>query len=135
MIWRLFSLLLLLLALPAPAEEPTEFEMEMGDKTVTMKRYFCLIYLRGDKAGDFSEEELEEIQKGHMAHITRMSEEGIVQLSGPFADDGDKRGLLIFDVPTIEEVENWSNQDPAVKVGRLKYEIHPWWGAKGSQLK
>jgi uncharacterized protein YciI len=64
-----------------------------------------------------------------------MAEEGAVQMAGPFGDQTEKRGILIFDVDTKEEVVEWVSQDPLVKAGRLKYEIHPWWTAKGSCLE
>lgn len=128
---RLTLLLLLLLLLPVGADE-REFTLESG---VVMKQYYLLLYVRGENAQDFDEEELKTIQAGHLAHIGRMTEEGVVVIAGPFGDDTEKRGILIFDVPTLEEVEDWIRQDPAVKAGRLDYEIHPWWGAKGASLK
>ena len=128
---RLTLLLLLLLFLPVGADE-REFTLESG---VVMKQYYLLLYVRGENAQDFDEEELKNIQAGHLAHIGRMTEEGVVVIAGPFGDDTEKRGILIFDVPTLEEVEDWIRQDPAVKAGRLDYEIHPWWGAKGASLK
>lgn len=129
---RFVFVLLLLLVTPMLAEQPREFTLESG---VVMKRYYLLLYLRGDKSNDYNEAELETIQAGHLAHITHLTEKGIVLLAGPFGDDTDKRGLLLFDLPELEEVKEWAAQDPAVKAGRLTYEIHPWYGAKGATLK
>lgn len=115
--------------------EPREFEMKSGDETIVMKRYYFLLYLRGERSEDYSEAELEEIQAGHLAHISKMVKEGVVCMAGPFGDDTEKRGLLIFDLETEESVREWIEQDPGVRSGRMSYEIHPWWGAKGSVLK
>jgi len=111
-----------------------EFEMKEGDTTYVMKQYFMLIYLSGpDRSQDSIT--LAKLQEGHLNHINKMAEEGVVLMAGPFGDDTEKRGILIFDVATKEEAENWVNQDPMVKAKRLTYEIHPWWCAKGSKLK
>ena len=113
------------------AEEVTEFEMD----GMTMKRYYLLLYVRGDRANEYSEEELEKIQAGHLAHIKKLASEGKVLMAGPFGGDGEKRGMLVFDLKDAAEVERLSQQDPAVKAGRLKFEVLPWWAAKGSTLK
>lgn len=129
-------LVFIIAAFPALSqEEKREFEVKEGDTTFIMKKYFLCIYLRGDQATEYSKEELEEIQKGHLANINKYAEEGKINIAGPFGDDTEKRGILIFDVNTLEEAEKILAEDPAVKAGRLKYELHPWWGAKGSALK
>jgi len=69
------------------------------------------------------------IQEGHMANITRLYNEGKLKVAGPFGDEGKWIGIFIFDCSTKEEVEKLVNTDPAIKAGRLNYEIHPWWTA------
>jgi len=129
-------LVFIITAFPALSqEEKREFEVKEGDTTFIMKKYFLCIYLRGDQSTKYTKEELAEIQKGHLANINKYAEEGKINIAGPFGDDTEKRGILIFDVESIEEAEKILAEDPAVKAGRLKYELHPWWGAKGSVLK
>ena len=41
-------------------------------------------------------------------------------------DDGDLRGIVILKVNSLEEAQALVNQDPAVKAGRLRVELHPW---------
>jgi len=60
-----------------------------------------------------------------------LAEEGKLVLAGPFLDDGDLRGIYIFDAKTIEEAEAWTNSDPAVQAGSLIMELHPWYGSAG----
>ncbi|WP_157593110.1 YciI family protein [Rufibacter tibetensis] len=60
-----------------------------------------------------------------------MAADGKLTLAGPFLDNGDVRGIFIFNVNTIEEAE----VDPAVKAGRLIMESHPWYGQKGAKFK
>ena len=64
-----------------------------------------------------------------------MAEEGKLQIAGPFGDEGEWRGIFIFDVQTEAEVKELLKNDPAIQSGRLIYEIHPWWSDKGSCLK
>ncbi len=68
------------------------------------------------------------IQEGHMAHIMQMAKDKKLVLAGPFMDNGDLRGIFVFNVSSIEEAVDLTNQDPAVKSGRLVMEIHPWYG-------
>ena len=102
---------------------------------MAMKKYYFLLYLRGEKSDSFTPGELEKIQSGHVAHIERMLDEGVACMAGPFDDDTEKRGLIIFDLDQEDEVRGWADQDPGVQSGRLSYEIHPWWGLQGSVLK
>ena len=71
----------------------------------------------------------------HLAHLGRMYEEGYADISGPFGDDGDIRGITIYNVPTLEIADSLANLDPMVKAERLVVEIHPWWAAKGFHLR
>ena len=64
-----------------------------------------------------------------------MSEEGLLLVAGPFATDGEKRGILILDVGSIQEAEPHIKEDPMVKEGRLNYELLEWWTMKGSVIK
>jgi uncharacterized protein YciI len=61
-------------------------------------------------------------------NITRLFNEKKIVLAGPFLDNGTYRGIFIFDVATEEEVKLLLQTDPAIKAGRLGYEIHPWYG-------
>jgi uncharacterized protein len=62
-----------------------------------------------------------------MANIRKLYAEGKLKVAGPFGDDGNWRGIFIFDCETKEEVENLLKTDPAIAAGRLAYELHPWY--------
>jgi len=70
-----------------------------------------------------------------MAHIQKMAADGKLTMAGPFLDNGDLRGIFIFNVATLEEAKALTAADPAVQAGRLVMEIHPWLSQKGSKLK
>ncbi|WP_321282012.1 YciI family protein [Marinifilum fragile] len=69
------------------------------------------------------------LQKAHLENIERLAEKGKLVLAGPFFDDGEIRGIYIFDVETIEEAQTLTQTDPAIKAGRLVMELHPWYGS------
>lgn len=94
-----------------------------------------LLYLRRDDAPAHSEAELEDIQHGHLAHLRAMGEAGYALTAGPFDDHSDDRfrGLVFFAV-SPQEALRLSEQDPAVKAGRLRAEAMTWYHEKGSVL-
>lgn len=129
------ALFLSIAALSAQCQDnKREFTMTEGDTTYTMKQYVFCLYLSGPKR-DQPEDEANEIQKQHLAHINTMAEKHNLLMAGPFGDDTEKRGILVFDLETSAEAERIMALDPAVQAGRLDYECHPWWAAKGSSLK
>ena len=108
---------------------------ENKTETPKLKQYFFVMLVRGSKASDIDSLSLVKIQEGHMANINKMAESGKLQIAGPFGDDGNWRGIFIFDVATEEEVKELLKDDPAIQSGRLAYEIHPWWTLPGGCLK
>ncbi|TXG37321.1 YciI family protein [Seonamhaeicola maritimus] len=107
---------------------------EKTQDTVLMQQYFIAFLKRGPIRTQ-NEEESAIIQKEHLAHLGKMYELGYADISGPFGDDGDIRGITIYNVPTLKMADSLANSDPAVKAGRLEIEIHPWWAAKGFPLR
>ena len=110
------------------------FEMAMGDTVWVMKQYFIVFYLTGEER-DQDSTTVADIQTGHLAHLDQMGRDGYLSIAGPFGDNTNMRGILIFNVASLEKVHELLDDDPAVVAGRLTYEVHPWWGAKGSSLK
>lgn len=102
--------------------------------TILMQKYFIAFLKKGPNR-DRSEEEATKLQEQHMAHLGRMYELGYADISGPFGDDGDIRGITIYNVPTLKMADSLANLDPAVKAGSLVIEVHPWWAAKGFNLR
>jgi uncharacterized protein YciI len=124
---------ILLFFLSALILAQNEYQMKFGDSTYTMKKYFFCLLKRGLNK-NIDSLQLAKIQEEHLAHIFKMGKDGKVAIAGPFEGDGDLRGILIFTVNTKEEAEKLVSEDPAVKIGRLVYEIIPWWTTKGAKL-
>jgi uncharacterized protein len=112
---------------PSPAAQP--------EPAHHMKQYFFVLLRRGPDHSQ-SKAEAEKIQEGHMAHIRATAASGKLQIAGPFDDEhGDWRGILIYDVKTLDEARALCDADPAVKAGRLVCDIRGWWAEQGAALK
>jgi len=92
-----------------------------------MKQYF-MVFLKSGLTRTQDSVTAAKMQEGHLNNITRLFNEKKLILAGPFLDDGIYRGIFIFDIATEEEVKQLLQTDPAIKAGRLDYEIHPWYG-------
>ncbi|WP_353777227.1 YciI family protein [Winogradskyella sp. 3972H.M.0a.05] len=111
-----------------------DFVDEETQDTILMQQYF-IAFLKSGPSRSQSEEEKATLQAAHMTHLARMYEEGYADISGPFGDDGEIRGITIYNVPTQKMADSLANLDPMVKAGRLVIETHPWWAAKGFPLR
>lgn len=104
-----------------------ELATKLGADDYGMKRY-VMAFLKAGPNRDQDPLVAQEIQAGHMAHITLMAEQGKLVLAGPFLDGGEIRGIFVFDA-TMEEAEALTAADPAVQSGRLEMELHSWYGS------
>jgi uncharacterized protein YciI len=107
---------------------------EKTQDTILMQQYF-IAFLKSGPNRSQNEAELQQLQKEHLAHLAKMYDMGFADISGPFGDDGDIRGITIYNVPTLKLADSLANSDPMVKAGRLVIEVHPWWAAKGFPLR
>lgn len=114
--------------------QPETFQTQWNDSTIIMQKYFVVFLKAGPERGQ-SKEESEKIQQAHLDYLSEVYQAGHTSITGPFADDGDIRGIVVYNTATLQQARELAEQDPAVKAGRLEVEVHPWWAAKGSQLK
>lgn len=111
-----------------------DFVDEKTQDTILMQQYFIAFLKKGPNRSQ-TEEETNKLQSAHLAHLSKMYDLSYADISGPFGDDGDIRGITIYNVPTIQIADSLANADPMVKAGRLVIEVHPWWAAKGFSLR
>ena len=93
-----------------------------------MKKY-VMAFLKKGPNRDQPKAVKDSIQKAHLKNITRMAEEKKLVVAGPFLDDGEIRGIYIFNVSTIKEADELTKTDPAIQAGSLKMELRPWYGS------
>ncbi|PYP85508.1 MAG: hypothetical protein DMF61_16330 [Blastocatellia bacterium AA13] len=96
------------------------------DDPIVQSHYIFGLLLHGPNWTAEQTDQSRRIQAGHMANINRLAELGKLVLAGPFFDGGEKAGVFIFKVDSIEEAKGLTDSDPAVIAGRLKIELHHW---------
>lgn len=117
------------------ASAQRSFDVTIQDSTYHMKQYWFVLYSTGPDTTHLDSATSAGLLAQHLDHQSEQARRGLIQVAGPFGDESDWRGLLIYDCETREEVVGYLEQDPFVKRGRLKYEIHPWYGAVGTALR
>ncbi|MEZ5198772.1 MAG: YciI family protein [Bacteroidales bacterium] len=101
---------------------------KLGADDYGMKQYVMAFLKRGPNRNHDSAAAAQ-LQRAHLDNIVRMANEGTLVLAGPFMDNGEIRGIYIFNVTTVEEAEALTATDPAIQAGRLVMELHPWYGS------
>ncbi len=113
-----------LLAQDAEGNPPTEFD-----------RYWMVFLERGADPPQLDEGALAELQRQHLAHLSKVHREGYSLVAGPFEVPADEplRGIVLYrgDLERARVAE-MTSADPAVKAGRLKIRIMKWWTAAGA---
>ena len=100
--------------------------------TVLMQQYFIAFLKRGPERSQ-DKAAADSLQALHLAYLGRMYEAGYADISGPFGDDGDIRGITIYNVPTLQMADSLANLDPAVKAGDWLLRFIPGGRQKGSR--
>lgn len=94
-----------------------------------MKTY-VMAFLKPGPNQDQDQETAQQLQQAHLDNIRKLAEAGQLVLAGPFMpNDQDLRGIYIFDVATIEQAKELTETDPAIRAGRLRMELIPWYGS------
>jgi len=106
-------------AIHAPAEPPG------------MEQYTLVLMKRGDNWNP-SAPDFKDVLRQHHAFVKQMIDQGNMAIAGPFpfSDPGELRGVAIFRVGA-EQAAKLGQDDPTVKAGLLKTEVHPWATGKG----
>lgn len=105
---------------------------KLNADAIGMRKYVMAFLKRGPNRSQDSVTAAK-LQRAHMENIGRMAKEGKLILAGPFLDDGDLRGIYVFNVESVEEARALTETDPAIQAGRLAMELHPWYGSAALQ--
>jgi len=107
-----------------------ELATELGADDYGMRSYVMVVLKTGPKDAEITDaEERKRIFSGHFSNMKTLAEAKKLVLSGPFVEGGEKRGLYIFNVPTIEEAEALVKTDPAVAAGIFVPEFTKYYGS------
>jgi uncharacterized protein YciI len=101
---------------------------------ISSRRQYCIRLYKAGPNRNQPPDEAEKIQIEHLRYLSRLRAEGILLINGPIIDDPKLKGIAIFKTTDEEEVKRLSDGDPAVRAGRLVYEIYHWFGLPGDCL-
>lgn len=84
-----------------------------------LKRLQCILLREPPGAALLDEATAIELRLDHRDYLAQMAEEGNIIVSGPLDHDDDSplRGLMFYDVGTLERARALANDDPAVRGG------------------
>jgi uncharacterized protein YciI len=96
-----------------------------------MEQYTLVLMKRGDKWNPDAPEIAEKL-KQHRAFVEQMTAQGQIAIAGVFPPSvpGELRAVEIFRVGP-EQTATLLKDDPAIKAGLVKPELHPWITGKG----
>lgn len=109
-------------SMPSANEYDAALATKLGADEYGMRRY-VMAFLKAGPNRDQDAAEAERLQRAHLDNIRRLADAGKLALAGPFLDDGELRGVYVFNVATIEEALELTASDPAIKAGRLVMEL------------
>ena len=84
-----------------------------------LERFYLVILRQPDVRPELSEEEVDALQKAHLAYLLSLREEGVLALNGPLRDQPDPtlRGLSFYRTETAEQARAYAEADPMVLAG------------------
>jgi uncharacterized protein YciI len=95
----------------------------------SMEQYTVALMARTEK-WDLAATAFQQARQAHLARLAKLSEDGIIAITGRIGEEGDLRGVIIFTVGS-EQAAKLLSEDPMVQDGYLKPDLHPWATAKG----
>ncbi len=128
-IGTLITIIILVISFQVSAQQSTDKGNRYGADQYGMKKYVMAFLKRGPHRDKLNKEQRVKLQQQHMANISRMAKAQQLVLAGPFLDDGNLRGIYIFNTASIEQAREWTETDPAIKAGSLVLELKPWYGS------
>jgi uncharacterized protein len=104
------------------------------ERLPVMTHYVLGLFRRAPGRLPVPEDEAERIQEGHLAHLRRLRESGDLIASGPFEEDADLRGVLLFSTASVDRARKLTNSDPALTNGRLVLDLYTWYAPAGLRV-
>ncbi len=107
----------------------------MKDIPREVEPYFVALLLKGERWNDNEGQDVADLVPRQLAFIREQVEAGRYLLAGPITGEGPLVGISIIAASTVDEALAIATNDPAVRAGRLKVEVHPAFLPSLKQLK
>jgi uncharacterized protein YciI len=104
---------------------------------VDLEAFELVLLRRPAGAPDYPDQDLERIQREHLAYHAGLREAGHVVTNGPVDGQPDPslRGLAFYRTGSLERSRQLAEADPAVRAGRLAVEIMTWYCPPGTMSR
>lgn len=112
-----------------------ENTFKKGQKFLDVEKIWFGILQRPINAPKYSADKLAEMQKGHLANIQKMADDGLLAAAGPFLTDEKRRGIFVFFTKDRKQIESATSIDPLIRAKRLEMKLIPWWTSKGTIVR
>ena len=84
---------------------------------------YVVVFLNNNpEKQELPEDQVNDLQRQHLANIGKMAKEGKLLMAGPFEGGG---GIFIMNTSEIETAKRWILSDPAIRSNRWKIELLP----------
>jgi uncharacterized protein YciI len=99
-----------------------------------LDRFELVLLKRPTSSPTYSEEELEQLQARHMAHLLEQTRLGHIRVAGPVDEQRDEslRGICLYQTGSLQQTRELASSDPSVVAGRLELDIMYFYCPKGS---
>lgn len=95
---------------------------------ISMRMYVFGYLMQGPNRGGTAEENAK-ILDDHLANLWKLRESGALVSAGPIANGGDRAGVVIFAVDSVERANALLAMDPAVQAGVFTPKLYAWFAA------
>jgi uncharacterized protein len=108
-------------------ETPAKERTRSKDIPRNVEPYFVAFLLKGDRWNDTqgAYDDAHDLAARQLAFIREQVEGGRYLVAGPITDGGPMVGISIIAAGTAAEALAIASEDPGVKTGRLRVEVHP----------
>jgi uncharacterized protein len=99
--------------------------MSPADAPFELERFEYVLLRRPDSAPALADDELERLQREHLAYLGEMRVAHHLVVAGPFDEQFDEshRGMALYHTGSIETTRTLAEADPAVVAGRLAIDV------------